>query len=518
MREKWKRPLYFCVCAIFVLLMIPVPQVFCAENEKKPMAEDISGMQLVESSTGVLDAPMLFNRITADMPRYQEGAKLTLKHDKGIGSLYVLLYQAYGQIDCGSYRLVNEDTGAEYTFGEYGMIRNFLDLEKIFGEVPERVTLYIQNGSAVLSEIYAYTAGEVPEFIQKWEKPQEGKTDLILFSTHGDDEQLFFAGLLPYYGGELDYQVQVVYLTSHRNVSPFRIYEMLDGLWAVGIKTYPIFGQFDDILSSTLEQAYQNYYRNGITDEQLESFVVEQLRRFRPKVVVGHDIDGEYGHGMHKLYTDLMIKALEVSNDPDVYPELAEKYGVWDVPKVYIHLYPENQIRMNWDIPLERFGGKTAYQVTRDLGFPCHKSQIIHFAWYFEGTDCADKAVWYNPCEYGLYRSTVGEDVAKTDFFENVTTYREDALLEQQLREEEERRLEEERLAAEEAAATEMTEPLETTAVPAETEPIQTETVAEVVEKQADFIPVSVIFVVIIAVFGVGFVIAFHMKKKNKKI
>jgi LmbE family N-acetylglucosaminyl deacetylase len=45
----------------------------------------------------------------------------------------------------------------------------------------------------------------------------EGGADLVLFSAHGDDEHLFFAGLLPTYAEERGYRVQVVYLTDHRN-------------------------------------------------------------------------------------------------------------------------------------------------------------------------------------------------------------------------------------------------------------------------------------------------------------
>ena len=322
--------------------------------------------------------------------------------------------------------MTDDNTGISCSWGGTGILHEFLDLEAAFGRAPTSVTLSFDNGKAYLTEIQAFTAGQVPDFVQKWELPVEQETDLILFTTHGDDEQLFFAGLLPYYAGELGYQVQVVYLTDHHNNNPRRIHEMLDGLWAVGVRTYPVTGESGDYHSDSLKAAYRKSAQEGITKEELLGFVLEQLRRFRPKVAVGHDLKGEYGHGMHMMYADLLCKAVEISADPTQYPELAEQYGVWDVPKTYLHLYTKNKIVMDWDQPLERFGGMTAYEVTRDLGFPAHKSQRMSYLWYFRGKDTAAKIWRYSPCEYGLYRSTVGEDVQKNDFFENLSTYAQD--------------------------------------------------------------------------------------------
>ena len=109
---------------------------------------------------------------------------------------------------------------------------------------------------------------------------------------------------------------------------------------------------------------------------------------------------------------------------------------------------------MDWDQPLESFDGMTAYEVTKELGFPCHVSQVSGFLWYMAGADTAAEVAQYSPCEYGLYRSTVGPDVKKNDFFENVPTHAQDKILaEEAIRqaEEEARRAEEEARLAEEA-------------------------------------------------------------------
>lgn len=431
------------LCALFSLL--PVTEVHA---ETLPEAKNISDPDTVTAQQGFPMTSPLFDGDTASARIYKDGCWLTLEHPEGIGSLYVVFQTEYG-----TYNVTNNDTGERATLGENNFLHDYTDLEALFGTAPTSVTLSFENGDVRINEISVFTPGQVPDYIQKWELPAEGETDLVLFSAHGDDEQLFFAGLLPYYAGELDYQVQVVYLTNHRKKEPERCHEMLNGLYAVGVNTYPVFGPFDDQLTNSLEYAYKAMENVGVSREALLEFVVEQLRRFKPLVAVTHDINGEYGHGQHMLFADLLMQAVEISNDPAVYPELTETYGVWDVPKTYLHLYPENQIVMDWDQPLERFDGKTAYQVTKYLGYPCHKSQYNDFWWYLYPSDTAAGLKKHNPREYGLYRSTVGEDQEKNDFFENLSTYVQQAA--------EEARLEAERIAAEEAARQRSSEAVE---------------------------------------------------------
>jgi len=379
-------------------------------------------------------------------------ASITLENEAGIGSLYLMF-----DLEYGDYTITDNTTGQASTAGEHGFLHEFVDLEAAFGICPTSVTLDFANGSVRLSEIYVFSKGAAPDFVQQWQAPLEANTDLLLLATHGDDDQLFFAGLLPYYAGALDCRVQVAYLTDHRNLTYARTHEMLNGLWAMGVEAYPVFGGFDDFRIDSLEGTYNEYARLGTTKDELLEFVVEQLRRFRPLAVVGHDINGEYGHGMHMVYTDLLMQAVEVSNDAASYPGSADAYGTWDVPKTYLHLYEENPIVLDYDTPLDYFNGLTAFQATQKLGYPCHKSQqYTWFTGWINGKSSqitkATEIATYNPCHFGLYRSTVGEDAAKNDFLENLTTYAEQERLEQERLEAERleaERLEQERLEAE---------------------------------------------------------------------
>lgn len=403
------------VCAFLCLFLAAAPRAKAAEPVQ---ARDISGTSLITAQEGFPYLAGLFDGNTVRAQTYGSPAWMTLEAPEGIGSLYLIFDEEYGE-----YTVTDNATEETIVCGRSGFLHEFLDLEAYFGKAPVSVTVSFHSGPVRLNELYVFTPGQVPTFVQRWEAPAEGCADLILFSTHGDDEQLFFAGLLPYYAGELGYRVQVVYLTDHHSLTTVRRHEMLDGLWTVGGRNYPVFGPFGDYYSQSLRDAYSMFQNAGVSEEELIGFVTEQLRRFQPMVAVGHDVEGEYGHGQHRLYADLLMKASAVSGDPEQYPESAKAYGVWEVPKTYLHLYPENPVVLDWDQPLERFDGMTAYQVTKHLGFPCHKSQVQDFAWYFSGCDTAAAIEQYSPCQYGLYRSTVGADQKKHDLFENLTAY-----------------------------------------------------------------------------------------------
>lgn len=444
---------------MFLLLLLCLPMTVGAEA-----ARDISGTGCVTDSSGFSRLGALFDGFTKTGYKGQDHSHLTLESGEGIGSVYLIFDTEYGE-----FTVTNEDTAETVTLGQGNFLHTFVSMEDCFGEAPKSITLSFDNGPVPLLELSVFTPGEVPDWVQQWENPIENGADLVLFSTHADDEQLFFAGVLPYYAGELGYRVQVVYLTNHRNLSKdptLRCHEALDGLWSVGVRAYPVFGTFGDYYTRNINDAYSIFHMMGVSDDDLLSFVVEQIRRFKPQVAVGHDLNGEYRHGEHMVYADLLTKAVEITADPQQFPESAERYGVWDIPKLYLHLYEENPIVMDWDQPLESFGGMTAYQVTKELGFPCHTSQQLDFAWYMAGADLATQVQKYSPCNYGLYRSTVGEDIQKNDFFENLTSYAQQE--EQAAREEEQRRLAEEEAARQEALA--RMEPTEQT-VPEPSEP-----------------------------------------------
>ena len=353
----------------------------------------------------------------------QESGRITVSRSGGIAGLYLLFD-----------RLPRPWTlNGTATCGEEGFLHQYVDVPALLGGVPAELTLEFPAGTA-LSEVYAFSPGELPGWVQVWEPPLE-EADLMLVSSHSDDEQLFFAGLLPLYGAERGLGVQVVYFVQHFEANGRqdhrRPHEQLDGLWAVGVRSYPIISDFPDLYSQSdnraqaLSLALKAYDRTGTED--FVAYLVSCIRRCKPLVIVSHDLDGEYGHGTHVLCADALTTAIFAAADPDQYPDSAG-FGPWAVEKTYLHLYDQNPVVLDLDVPLDSFNGKTAFQVTQD-GFACHKSQ--HWTWFYKwiyGTK--DRPITraadikrYSPCRYGLYSTLVGPDEAGGDLFEHVETY-----------------------------------------------------------------------------------------------
>lgn len=440
--------LMLCLCAFASL----VPAAYADMILIMPRPARDLREELEISGTGYSKFAFLKDGKTKTYQRAKEDAVIKVSHPEGMAKLYLMF-----DLEFGEYTVTNDATGQSITAGIYGFLHELVDLEAAFGEKPTSVTLRFAGGRVRLSEIFAFSEGTLPDFVQQWQAPLEGRADLVLFATHGDDDQLYFAGLLPYYAGQLQYNVQVVYMTDHRNLTKERTHEMLTGLWSVGVRAYPVFGSFADFRKDDKEATYRIYKGTyGLSKDDLLSYVVEQVRRFKPLVAVGHDPKGEYGHGMHMVYSELLRESVTAANDPARFPESAEKYGTWEPKKVYLHLYEENPIVIDYDQPLDSFGGMTAFEVTQKLGFPCHESQYDYFkGWLYGGgkITLASQIKKYNPCEFGLYFTSVGEDVRQNDFFENLLTYEQQ---EQQRLAEDAARLEAERLAAEEAAKLEV--------------------------------------------------------------
>ena len=430
MRSLLSRCAALLLCACILLPWLPAPA-----RAESAVAADLRSSTTISGSGYntygfLLDNDLLYYYTST------ENAFLRLTNPAGMGSLYLLFDRSSGE-----YTVTDNATGNSIVAGQADYLHQFIDLEAAFGYLPTDVTLQFGENTVRLGEIYVFGGGKTPDFVQKWSASLDGGADILLFIAHGDDDQLFFAGLLPLYAGQLGVKVQVVYLTDHRSgmVEYIRLHEMLDGLWATGVTAYPVFGTFADFRWDNLEETYLCYEPFGTTQQDLLGFAVEQIRRFQPQVVVSHDINGEYGHGMHMVCADLMIKSLPLIGDASAFPASAAAYGTWEIQKLYLHLYEENAITIDYDQPLSKFGGLTAFQVSQQLGFPCHFSQqgIDLKDWLYGVNNEITKAsqlTLYSPCQFGLYYSAVGEDVAKNDFLENITTYQqqEEALRDQQ--------------------------------------------------------------------------------------
>lgn len=276
-------------------------------------------------------------------------------------------------------------------------------------EEADCFTFTVPENGTTLCDVYAFSEGILPSWVQDWENPYE-TADILLFPTHSDDEFIFFGGIIPSYGAEKGYRIQVAYMTSpYIGTERYRCHELLNGLWTAGLKHYPVTTGYRDWGQRSIEGAKIYYGVDNFT-----SFQVEQIRRFKPLVVVGHDLNGEYGHNAHKLGALTLTDAVPAAADAGKYPESAEKYGTWDTPKFYLHLYGNNPTILDYETPLAAFDGKTAYKVAMEA-YAKHLSQQ---KWSFT-VYSFDSPV--DSHRFGLVRSLVGDDIKKKDLMENIS-------------------------------------------------------------------------------------------------
>ncbi len=293
----------------------------------------------------------------------------------------------------------------EGNHGAMGFIQEYVPL-------PENTVSFriiTEDGAARplrMVELEVYTHGTLPESVHIWE-PTPSTAEIMFLATHQDDEILYFGGAIPWYAGELDYDTVVAYTAFD---SSRRLHEALEGLWLCGATQYPVFMDFPDRYSMSLDEAREHWNEASVTGA-----VTGLLVKYRPQVVVSQDIEGEYGHGQHRLTVHCLRQALSKAEDSEYVSAHFPGSETWSVPKCYLHLYAKNNIRMQWDkLTVTDAGGKTTLQIAREA-FLCHASQQEF------GYEVSTTAEGYDCRSFGLYRTTVGEDANKNDFFENIT-------------------------------------------------------------------------------------------------
>lgn len=254
-----------------------------------------------------------------------------------------------------------------------------------------------------LASVHVYGHDYPRDMVQQWE-PMPENLDILLFSAHQDDEVLFFSGLVPWYS-HLGRKIGIVYMSDcGRN----RYQEAMRGMWYSGMRIHPVFLGFPDKDISSLDVAASIWPGS-------QEAVVRQIRRCKPSIVVCQDINGEYGHTQHVLTSLQVRRAVEYAADPAYDPDSAAEYGVWDVKKLYIHLYEENQLKMDWHVPLDECTGFSPWDIAVQA-FEMHYSQ--NRSRYFR---MSRQSITWDSSLFGLYRTTVGPDTPGiNDMFENL--------------------------------------------------------------------------------------------------
>ena len=364
---------------------------------------------------------------------------VVISSDKPIYGLY-LCFQKMPD----TYVIQKESGDGWVTVAEGGTPRYHHAFFELDGLKKVRILSTMEKKNVMgFNEIFAFGKGEVPDWVQRWEEPA-GSSDILFLATHPDDDVLFLGSAITWYASEQKKNVTVAYLTYSNTT---RRSEALNGLWAMGVRTYPEFGPFSDKYSNPSKIA--RAYKDMGGEDKVLSWVTDLYRKYRPEVVVTQDVDGEYGHPQHKMLVDAAIKCWDKAADSTAYPESGSLFGPWEVKKLYIHLYGDEAgaTAFNFDTPMESMGGKTANEVSEEA-FSLHVTQAG------KGHKFNGKQVVFSVAEYGvrrypnnrfgLYASRVGEDTLHNDFLEHIETAAKPAVTEAPAEEEEEDPAEEE--------------------------------------------------------------------------
>ncbi|MBQ6960679.1 MAG: PIG-L family deacetylase [Clostridia bacterium] len=268
----------------------------------------------------------------------------------------------------------------------------------------QQVRLSLEGKDNWVRNLCVYDENHPDNAVQQWQ-PVPEKLDLMVFSPHQDDELLFFGGTIPY-ACQKGADVGVVYMTHGGRT---RYTEALDGLWTAGLRNHPIFLSWRNQKVNSINTALKTWSQKGV-DPQKE--VVRLIRRYKPEVIVAPDPEGEYGHTQHKLTSRLVSQAIPLAMDETYDPESVQEYGTWEVKKVYLHLYKENRIEMDWDHPFSPDSPISPIFLAKEA-YDKHRSQQKAYSMNRE-------AVTYDNKIFGLYYTAVGPDEAKNDLFEHI--------------------------------------------------------------------------------------------------
>lgn len=377
-------------------VLLSAPAISHAENEQP--AQDVTALSRSASKEDGRAVMRTRDEKIETYAEYDEGSSFSLvwEAEANVRTAYV---KWYALPDCAILVQSNE-TGEELS-------RETIEhpvYNDCYSILPEARTLSISCEEEMqISEVMLFSEGSLPEEIHVWQSPLK-KADLLVVSAHCDDELIFFGGTIPYYAGERGLAVQVAYMANGDRV---RVDEALNGLWHAGVRNSPVFLPLKDVYTESLRRMLLNW-----GEEETTGFLVELIRRFQPEVIVSHDLNGEYGHAAHIATAYCLQAAVPQAASEHAFQESASIYGAWQTQKLYLHLYPEHKITMDWNQKLAAFGNKTALEVANEA-YHMHVSQLEYHSNVF-GTE------EFSSFDYGLAFTAVGTDEEKNDFFEHV--------------------------------------------------------------------------------------------------
>jgi photosystem II stability/assembly factor-like uncharacterized protein/LmbE family N-acetylglucosaminyl deacetylase len=152
------------------------------------------------------------------------------------------------------------------------------------------------------------------------------KTDILIFSAHGDDSPIQHGSLMTYLSKIKNKNITVIHVTRDTHSNEYKgeyyDYEADRSYYLMGVKTVRHFDEFDT--GNNGSRSFHINLRLWKGYDEMVRHMVAAIRTYQPDIIITHDpIFGEYNKPGHKIAGRAGFMAFYSSDDPDKFPELA---------------------------------------------------------------------------------------------------------------------------------------------------------------------------------------------------
>ena len=190
---------------------------------------------------------------------------------------------------------------------------------------------------------------------------------LLALFAHPDDEAFPVGGALAAHAAR-GVEIRLVTATSgeegeirqdgaatRETLGSIRRVELSCAVQALGLASHRVLGYRDSGMAGSEANEYPNAYIN-VPDEEMVEQLVEEIRRFRPQVVLTFESGGLYGHPDHIAISRQTTEAVRRSADANAFPgQLAIGLEPYAPVRLFYSARPQG-FRMEWAQALRNAG------------------------------------------------------------------------------------------------------------------------------------------------------------------
>lgn len=292
------------------------------------------------------------------------------------------------------------------------------------------ILLYLAALVPRIQQVQGQTPGEF--------EPYPEKADMMIVVAHPDDESTF-GGLIPYYAVGQKKKIVFVCLTSgewgnglphHSSPSDppdysyddsdyprfekipadalypcyYRETELARVLMMMGVNTKPVMPRFIDKSDVQPWGSPDPAFELWGGQDKVVGYVVQQIRRFKPDVVVSMAANGFNGNPLHAAASRSAVLASQAAGDQNQFRDSLVEHQPWQPKKVYLHAHRDETYQVvhshSWELDCDGYKGKARILAAR--ANVLHESQEMK-------EECEEST------DFVLVQTTVGPDVLGRD-------------------------------------------------------------------------------------------------------